>query len=499
MPSDILLDKPELAQPQPLHESLTLTNLSAASHGTSSTPHHEPSNSSTLPAAYVETPPTSTTTYRTSHKRKRDEYEQSSGLPCEEDEAAIYRLPEPVIPFRASSLPPSERSFESRPQSETPFDTDTDFEHEEPTFEEWCARERHRERQMRNVTEIRELFKSQSKVVSALTTGTAPAAAAAALSSEATNNNDVDLGYTSPAACVANGIAFTSFLEWLSENHSRQVWDSIASNWGVNKSGQLFKLPDPTSSALQREEIEKNEGGVQDNFAVPFQIALEEHRIKRDIVELAENLLKEILALESGLPVFDSTGPAWCVDCVYNGAEKEEFNWIELIGLCRRVVKDKGSFLGDNGGTASSQSTSQRHHQHHHHHHQHHHHQHHHHHHQHHHHQQQQLDDLAAQCKSLDRLVWEQVRDLVYEQAEALEEYPVPVRAINLQEIGKVLEVLGLNGVQDFLKVEEMAEREDRKGISDFLMDRYRKMRWICDMAWDLRQAILDLDEVVGL
>lgn len=111
--------------------------------------------------------------------------------------------------------------------------------------------------------------------------------------------------------------------------------------------------------------------------------------------------------------------------------------------------------------------------------------------------QQELLQDLATQSRTLYRSVDTQVIGLVSDQAEALVPVlPEAAWVINVFEIEKVMEALGLNGVQDYLRL-EMSEKGDNEGIAEFLMERLRAVEKVGEMAMALREAVLALDEGV--
>ncbi|KAJ4410580.1 hypothetical protein N0V85_003956 [Neurospora sp. IMI 360204] len=209
-------------------------------------------------------------------KRKRDEYEEESEsfYDADEEDESLGQ-PEPCL-------------------TSSPFDTDDEYDG--PTFQEWCAYERAKKRN-KNTREIRHLFHFQSKVVIA-----ADAAAP-----------EPGKVYTDDEARVLNGIASVKFFNWLGEK-DRDLWDSVTDNWGVDRSGRLFKLKEQRCYILYQGEDE----GKDDNFVRAFQIAYDEIRAKEQVIGLTSKLLEEILSLHS-LPVFDN------------------FKWISFIALCRRV------------------------------------------------------------------------------------------------------------------------------------------------------------------
>lgn len=244
---------------------------------------------------------------------------------------------------------------------------------------------------------------------------------------------------------MLNGIVSINFLDWLCENHS-DIIDSVTDSWGINKSGRLFKLPGDKQPGGEEEE-EGDHGG---SFARAFQIALEEHRAKERVIDLTEKLLEEILSLGS-LPVFPDD-------------HYLKFNWISFIALCRCVLMTDKSSLDDDDEQQQ---------------------------------QQELLQDLATQSRTLYRSVDTQVIGLVSDQAEALVPVlPEAAWVINVFEIEKVMEAPGLNGVQDYLRL-EMSEKGDNEGIAEFLMERLRAVEKVGEMAMALREAVLALDEGV--
>lgn len=236
-----------------------------------------------------------------------------------------------------------------------------------------------------------------------------------------------------------NGIASVKFFNWLGEK-DRDLWDWVTDNWGVDRSGRLFKLKEQRCYILYEGEDE----GKDDNFVRAFQIAYDEIRAKEQVIDLTTKLLEEILSLHS-LPVFDN------------------FKWISFIALCRRVTdKSLGpGFLGN-----------------------------------------QQLQDLATQCRALYRSADTAIK-LVDLHTTALVSAPsesvggIKTKMEDFPEIGRSLEVLGLNGVQDFLRLEGMVEGrggdKDKEGIVRFFEERKEGVRRVSEMARRVREVVLSV------
>ena len=144
MPFNIFEDmEPEVAQPQPLDDLVDSTthNSDTTSHALREAEVDVKNNNNNNNSDTFELS-ASTTNHPASLKRKLDDYEEPSDPSHDaEGEDESFEEPEPELEEPSLTFPP--------------FDTDDEFEG--PTFQEWCAMERSKERSKRNVKDIRKL------------------------------------------------------------------------------------------------------------------------------------------------------------------------------------------------------------------------------------------------------------------------------------------------------------------------------------------------------